>query len=297
MPIEPNILDRIAGLENRIVHIETTAEMPLVTITGGGTIALGGFTLTIPATGTAALLATANVFTAGQEISVASGDPVIILDIGGTNKFTVGVDDSDSDKFKICVGGALVTTGALLTFDGTYFVVRTGSGAAAVMIDAAADSILQYREVSALRYEQGYSSVANYFYLQTGDGDGGGTDADVFRIVDGQTTIDANTTWDANVFDYVCESCGWHGPDKVPACPDCGGNVEWHDDAALMYAAGRGGRVCDMPEKTLAALERFGVISRDGDQVFLRLQSAQWFAYSAIAQLWQRLNRLEEARG
>lgn len=42
-----------------------------VTITGGGTLALGGFTLTVPATGTAALLATANVFTAAQSITVA----------------------------------------------------------------------------------------------------------------------------------------------------------------------------------------------------------------------------------
>lgn len=40
-------------------------------ITGGGTIELGGFTLTVPATGSAALLATANVFTAAQAITIA----------------------------------------------------------------------------------------------------------------------------------------------------------------------------------------------------------------------------------
>jgi len=39
------------------------------TISTGGTIALGGFTLTVPATGTAALLATANAFTADQSIA------------------------------------------------------------------------------------------------------------------------------------------------------------------------------------------------------------------------------------
>jgi hypothetical protein len=42
------------------------------TITGGGTLALAGFTLTVPATGTAALLATANVFTAAQKINANS---------------------------------------------------------------------------------------------------------------------------------------------------------------------------------------------------------------------------------
>lgn len=38
------------------------------TFSGGGTLATGGFTLTVPATGTAALLATANVFTAAQMV-------------------------------------------------------------------------------------------------------------------------------------------------------------------------------------------------------------------------------------
>lgn len=38
-------------------------------ISGAGTIATGGFTLTVPATGTAALLAVANVFTANQTLT------------------------------------------------------------------------------------------------------------------------------------------------------------------------------------------------------------------------------------
>src|SRR3990167_1789499 len=40
-----------------------------LTFTSGGTLALGGFTLTVPATGTAALLGTANTFTANQTIT------------------------------------------------------------------------------------------------------------------------------------------------------------------------------------------------------------------------------------
>lgn len=42
------------------------------TTTGSGTLALGGFTLTVPATGTAALLGTANVFTAAQTINAGT---------------------------------------------------------------------------------------------------------------------------------------------------------------------------------------------------------------------------------
>lgn len=47
--------------------IKTLLSLDL-TATGGGTLATGGFTLTVPATGTAALLATANVFTAVQTV-------------------------------------------------------------------------------------------------------------------------------------------------------------------------------------------------------------------------------------
>lgn len=44
-------------------------------ITGGGTLALGGFTLTAPATGTAALLATNNLFSVRQDVR-ASGSAI-----------------------------------------------------------------------------------------------------------------------------------------------------------------------------------------------------------------------------
>jgi len=47
------------------------------------------------------------LITGNFEIDVASGDPIIIFDTDGADKFTVGVDDDDSDIFKISGGGAL----------------------------------------------------------------------------------------------------------------------------------------------------------------------------------------------
>ena len=41
------------------------------------------------------------------QIRKASGDPMLIFDINGTDEWTVGVDDSDLDKFKINSGGSL----------------------------------------------------------------------------------------------------------------------------------------------------------------------------------------------
>ena len=50
-------------------------------------------------------------------------------------------------------------------------------------------------------YSMGYSGGGGYFNLGSRDIDGASADSDIFRVLDGQTTIDANTTWDINVFD------------------------------------------------------------------------------------------------
>lgn len=70
------------------------AKVPLTSFTGGGILATGGFTLTVPATGTAALLGTANAFTAAQTISIAganSTSPLYLtgaLNVAGTGTTT-----------------------------------------------------------------------------------------------------------------------------------------------------------------------------------------------------------------
>ena len=71
----------------------------LVTVTGASAIA-----------GEANLLFDGTILTndGGEvDIDISSGDPHLSLQIGGTDKFTIGVDDSDSDKFKIDTGGTV----------------------------------------------------------------------------------------------------------------------------------------------------------------------------------------------
>jgi hypothetical protein len=50
-------------------------------------------------------------------------------------------------------------------------------------------------------YKLRYNTSADRIEFSTQDSDGGSTAADIYRIPDGQTTIDANATWDDNVFD------------------------------------------------------------------------------------------------
>ena len=55
-------------------------------------------------------------FTGNIEIDVASGDPAIILDTQGADKFQNAVDDSDSDNLVIKSGGT-VGSGSGLKLD------------------------------------------------------------------------------------------------------------------------------------------------------------------------------------
>lgn len=49
--------------------------------------------------------------------SAADGDPVISFELSGTSQFTMGVDDGDSDKFKI--GTSAIGTNTILSVDPT----------------------------------------------------------------------------------------------------------------------------------------------------------------------------------
>jgi hypothetical protein len=61
-----------------IANAGTITNASNTTITGGGTLVLGGFTLTVPQSLTVAGLAVANVFTATQTITVASGTTALL---------------------------------------------------------------------------------------------------------------------------------------------------------------------------------------------------------------------------
>ncbi len=52
-----------------------------------------------------------------------------------------------------------------------------------------------------MAYALGYNASGAFFFFRSRDTDGSATDADIWRVPDGQTTIDANTTWDINIFD------------------------------------------------------------------------------------------------
>lgn len=86
------------------------------TVTGGGTLALGGYTLTVPFTGTAALRGIVNTFTADQTISAAKYLIVTAATGGGTVSIGGAVTAAGSWTLNLPTGTG--TVGQQLTTDG-----------------------------------------------------------------------------------------------------------------------------------------------------------------------------------
>ena len=101
------------------------------------------------------------------EIKVASGDPIITFDIGATDKFTVGVDDDDSDRFKICPGSSLGEAGFHLSSTTGRPVISTASGT---------DSAIFFTENSVTVGTIGIDSDDSILKIQPGAGLISGTD-------------------------------------------------------------------------------------------------------------------------
>ena len=113
IPITTNDIDLgTSSLQFKDVFIDGTLEADAITL--DGTALSSTFASLSGAT-----------FTGNLEIDVASGDPAIILDTQGADKFHFAVDDSDSDNLVIKSGGTVgsgsglkLTSAGNLTVDG-----------------------------------------------------------------------------------------------------------------------------------------------------------------------------------
>ena len=146
-------------------------------------------------------------------------------------------------------------------------------------------------------YRLRHSPHNGYFEMYSSSGGGSGSGAGIWRVPDDQSTVDANTTWDVNVFDYVCDVCGESNAEPF-TCHDK--QAPWHDDVGLMVEATRSGQVSQMPRPILKRLERMGLIKIDDrelvnnePQIFMSLTKMPWFLMAGMSQLYQRVKRLE----
>ena len=110
---------------------------------------------------------------------------------GNEVEFHIGLDDS-ANELTFGTGTALGSNNAfrISSTPETIFNANT------VMLD---DYGIKWG--NAPDYLMYYSSANTRWAMGSYNADGSGADEDLIRIEDGQRSIDANTTWDANVFD------------------------------------------------------------------------------------------------
>ena len=277
---------------------KTAEEVKFVTATASGTANHGKMTFNVDGTdiicvddGGIDMLANGNQLTLDTD-----GDTSIRASADDQIDFKVGTGDvmklvaAGGANPKLTLTAAATSHSSLMDFAGP---ANGGSVIGIAFVEGAGDG-----SSNNMKYQFGYLGGGNYVSLDSWNIDGSAGRADIFRVPDGQLSIDANTTWDANVFDYVCSSdeCGWHDAHEVDECPLCGSGVEWHDDADLLD------RALHLPAKrngALATLERLGVVNTYGTldsekpEVFTSLPNAHMFTFSAVAQLHRRISELE----
>lgn len=209
-----------------------------------------------------------------------------------TGHRALNIEDQGSYYAIYVAGGPNYFGTGASSFAGNVTVQKADAG---LILDATTgEPGLTWTENGTWRYKVTYDPSNNYWRLASTDSDGGGTDADVIRIPDGQLTVDGNATFDDTAFDFVCAVCGWHSVHETAVCPACGGPVEWHDDAALMLQVRQ-------PLTRRAALERlerigvvntYGTLGTDHEQTYICLQPAHQFTWDALGQLYRDLRGL-----
>ena len=221
----------------------------------------------------------------GTDLSVA-GD----LDLNSTGELlNVAASGNDWTAANLTQGGTAglnfkqTTTGASSWVQIAHYLPESGTGGAITLYQQGDGT----GSANNMSYYWGYDAGYGYMKLRSRDTDGSSTDADIWRVTDGTEVMILNANHGSN-FDYVCDGCG----KSAIASFECCGTVAWHDDVQALdnMALSRSG---------LEHMAKIGVMEISSDDetgaewIGLNLQPAQMFTWSAMRQMYQRINELE----
>jgi hypothetical protein len=136
--------------------------------------------------------------------TLSSGATDVGIDMGSNTLENVGASGNDWTQNSLTLAGGTSTqtlnVGDATNPDDARIRLITKAGAAGensiIFIEGSGNG-----DDNNNAYKLRYNTSADRIEFSTQDSDGGSTAADIYRIPDGQTTIDANATWDDNVFD------------------------------------------------------------------------------------------------
>lgn len=234
-----------------------------------------------------------------DRITIAAGGALVINENGLDRDFRIEGDTEanlfvvDASVDAIGIGTATPDTATLLHI---YRDDTAVTAALRLEQDSTGDSVLEFLLTGGAEWAMGIdNSVSDTFVISAG-GDLGTGDEDAIRITDAAPpVVTYNATHPTGTFDYVCETCGAHGSDSF----SCHGLMApWHDDVAALTLALEAIPHNLQESPAMRHLADIGVldmrITEDGfPWTGINMAAAQWFTWSAMRQMFQRIGALE----
>ena len=238
-----------------------------------------------------------------RTIDYSDGDLAMTIADGGGVSFATDVNINANDLNNVGASGNNWTTNSF-TLDGSEGITAqnmtiggtTGNKGINLTLNTGAAGNQQCNVIfyqgagngtaDNMGYILGMDTNAAYFRLRSHatDSTTNGTDADIFRVPDHGEVMTLKADHGSN-HDYVCDSCGKGSINMFTCC----GEVKWHDDVLAL-------REMALGRKGLEHMAKLGVMEISEDPVTgrewigINLQPAQFFTWSALGQLHQRMN-------
>tara|TARA_Y100000310_G_scaffold258860_1_gene267402 strand:- start:10224 stop:11192 length:969 start_codon:yes stop_codon:yes gene_type:complete len=231
----------------------------------------------------------------------ASADDTVVLEVGATDYVTV------------TLAGGVVAAGANSGAVSALSVSNTSNDSSAGAVveaiaagsSASGDAVLRATETSGTIISIG-SDISGSIGVIAMNTALGSADGDAIRFTDATPPVQSfNAAHSTTTFDYVCETCGEHAGKPF----ECHGVLApWHDDVlalATVLDSATGMRFTG-DEPGIQQLAKMGVMevtpsdwsSEAGKNwIGLRPVAAQWYTWSGMYQMYQRIKALEAAVG
>ena len=199
----------------------------------------------------------------------------------------------DASVDAIGIGTATPNTNTLLNL---YRNDAATTATVRIEQDSTGDAVLEFLLSGGTEWAMGIdNSVSDTFVISAG-GDLGTGDEDAIRITDAAPpVITYNATHPTGTFDYICETCGENRSDPF----EChGAQAPWHDDVQALDLALQSLPHNLQESPAMRHLADIGVLSMTQDAegspwTGINMATAQWFTWSAMRQLYRRIETLE----
>jgi hypothetical protein len=235
-----------------------------------------------------------------DRLNVVAGETVFNED-GNDLDFRVEGDTEanllmvDASVDAIGIGTATPSTDTLLN---VYRNDTATTAAVRIEQDSTGDSVLEFLLTGGSEWAMGIDNGSSDTFVISAGGDLGTGDEDAIRITDAAPpVVTYNATHPTGTFDYICETCGRNESESF----ECHGVMApWHDDVGALTEALSALPYNLQESRAMRHLADIGVLSMTQDKdgtpwTGINMATAQWFTWSAMQQMHNRIEKLEAA--